>query len=273
MIIIVFAPPRTGKTCFLVHTAREVAFDRQRTRSMQNDILLKRSNGFENLQTIPQHCVSANVDMQLHKFGYTPRLNRRINPFRLGYSNRFVETHFNIPFEYIFIDEAQKYFDSHMALYYPDWQSRYYEQHGHNNLDFMLATQRPMLINANIRELSRFLEIVKLDLKYDKFGKVRELKWTVRVIENSSLFDRYMASGKTDKSCYTETTVVADYNVFNCYDSQSCKPKFYEGHLNEDFDYSPAIPFGDDIEGYIKYLEETDDELPKGFYQKRTALC
>ena len=35
------------------------------------------------------------------------------------------------------------------------------------------------------------------------------------------LFDKYMASGKKDKSCYTEETVIADYNVFALYNNLS----------------------------------------------------
>ena len=93
----------------------------------------------------------------------------------------------------------------------------------------------------------------------------------IRKIENSSLFDRYMASGKKDKECYTEEEVTADYNVFECYDSQSCKPKFYAGHLDEDFDYQESTPTDETIDGYIKYLEENDDELPDNYYQRRKA--
>lgn len=273
MIIIVFAPPRTGKTLYISSVARHVAFDRKRNRAMQNEILLKRANGFENLNTIPQHCVSANYDLCLREFGYRPRLSRRINPFRLGYSNPFVDVHFNIPHECIFIDEAQKYLNSRLAMYYPDWQSRWYEQHGHNDLDIFLATQRPMLIDPNIRELAQFTEVVKCELFYDRFGKVCGFKLLLRHIENSGLFDKYMSSGKADKSCYTEEVYEDYFDVAACYDHQSCKPKFYDGHFDEDFDYSPAIPYGGSIDGYIKYLEEADDELPRGFYRKGGSLC
>ena len=78
-----------------------------------------------------------------------------------------------------------------------------------------------------------------------------------------------MASGKKDKSCYTEDIVTAEYNVFACYNSQSCKPKFYDGHFEHDFDYSPAEPTEETLDGYIRYLQENDDELPARFYQKR----
>ena len=274
MITIIFAPPRTGKTCFLTHIANETAFDRLRNRAMQIEIACKQASGFCGLQTIPKHCVSANYDIVMRKFGYSPRFSRRINPYKLGFANPFVETHFNLPYECICITEAQKYLNSRMSAYFPDWQSRWYEQHGHNDLDIWLDTQRPMLIDVNIRELSQFIEIVKLDILYDDFGKPCRLKWLVRRIDNSGLFDKYMASGKSDKSCYTEDEVIADYNVFSCYDSQSCKPKFYDGHLLDDFDYREAEPTDETLEGYIRYLREFDDELPENYYQKRgTKKC
>lgn len=269
MITIVFAPPRTGKTLFMTHMARETAFDRERTKLMQREILVKRANGFAGLETIPPHCVSANYPMVLRKFRYSPRYNRRINPYRLGFVNGVIETHFNIPHEAIFIDEAQKYLNSRMSMYFPDWQSRWYEQHGHNDFDIWLATQRPMLIDVNVRELSQFIEICGLERKFDRFGQPCRITFHIRVIPNSSAFDKYIASGKSDKSCYTEETVVADYNVQACYDHQSCKPKFYDGHFGQDFDYDVDEPTAQDIDGYIKYLEENDDELPQGFYVKR----
>ncbi len=269
MITIIFAPPRTGKTCFMTHIARETAFDRQRNRSMQTEIIRKIQSGFNGIKTVPIHCVSANYDMTFRKVRYSPRYSRRINPYRLGFANDFVQTHFNLPFECVCITEAQKYLNSRMSMYFPDWQSRWYEQHGHNDLDIWLDTQRPMLIDVNIRELSQFIEIVKLDIAYNDFGKPRALTWHVRRIENSSLFDKYMASGKQDKSCYTADVVTADYNVFDCYDSQCCKPKFYDGHFDEDFDYKQAEPTEQTLEGYMRYLQENDDELPEGYYQKR----
>lgn len=271
MITIIFAPPRTGKTCFLTHTACVTAFDRQRNRAMQNEIASKIANGFDGIRTIPTHCVSSNYDITMRKFGYRPRLSRRINPYRLGFANDFVQTHFNFPYECICITEAQKYLNSRMSAYFPDWQSRFYEQHGHNNLDIWLDTQRPMLIDVNIRELSQFIEIVALEKRYDGYGRVCRLIWHIRRIDNSGLFDKYMASGKQDKSCFTADTVTADYNVFDCYDSQSCKPKFYDGHLQDDFDYEQSRPTDETLDGYVRYLQEFDDELPDNFYIKRKA--
>ena len=251
----------------MTHILNTYAFDRQRNKMMRKEIMGKIQSGF-NL-TIPTHCVSANYDITFRKYGYSPRHNRRINPYRLGFYNKFVKTHFNLPFEVIGITEAQKYLNSRMSMYFPDWQSRWYEQHGHDNLDIYLDTQRPNLIDVNIRELARFVEIVKLKVYYNDYGQVKKLKWTIRIIENSSVFDRYIASGKKDKSCYEEKTVIANYNVFALYSSQSCKPKFYEGHMTEDFDIQESEKLEESVEGYIKFLQENDDEIPENYYQSR----
>ena len=264
MITIIFAPPRTGKTCFMTHLLYEYAFDKQRSFMMRSEIKNKNNNGF-NL-SIPKHVVSSNYSITFKKYGYNPRKSRIINPFRLGFENPYVKTHFNFPYEVIGITEAQKYLNSRMSKYFPEWQSRWYEQHGHNNLDIFLDTQRPMLIDVNIRELSQFIEIIKLKISYDEYGKPCRLKWVIRIIENSALFERYMSSGKKDTDCYEEKVVVAKYNVFACYDSRSCKPKFYAGHFDEDFDLKESTDIENTLEGYIKYLQENDDELPEKYY-------
>lgn len=267
MIRIIFAPPRTGKTAYLTHTLNNFAFDRERNLKMEKAVLGMQEAGFN--VSIPKHCVASNYEIEFRKFMYSRRNNYKINPFRLGYKNKFVKTHFLFPFQVIGITEAQKYLDSHMALYFPDWQSRFYEQHGHYDLEILLDTQRPELINANVRDLACFTEIVDLNKYYDKNNKIKKLEWLVKDIPNSSVYEDYKNSGKTLK--LPERVEVEDnINVFDLYDSQNCKPKNFDGHFEEDFSLEFGKPPEENIEAYIKYLENLDDEMPEGFYQKRT---
>ncbi len=270
MICIIFAPPRTGKTCFLTHVLNTYMFDNVRNYKMQQEIRQKQVNGFEFIKTIPQHCVSSNYGVTGYKFRYSTRHSRIINPYKLGFKNKWVETHFNLPYEVIGITEAQKYLNSRMSQYFPDWQSRWYEQHGHNYLDIFLDTQRPGLIDVNIRELSHFIEIINLKKKYDKNGNITALTWTIRHIDNNALYERYISSGKKDSACYEQLIVTANYNVFECYESTCCKPKFYQGHFEEDIDYLFSSQTEETLDGYIEYLKNNDDELPDNFYQKRS---
>lgn len=269
MITIIFGVPGAGKTALLTHLANMACFDNERYRAMKREIMSKNANGF-NL-TVPKHCVSSNYDITFRKFGYSPRFCRRINPYRLGFANANVETHFVVPHEFIAITEGQKYYNSRAGgkSSFPVWIARFYEQHRHDDLDIYIDVQRPMLIDAIIRELCQFIEIQKLDIKTDDFGNVKSLKWYVRRFENSKMFDRYMASGGSDKETYTNDTITADYNVFGLYDSQSCKPKFYAGHFDEDFDLNYSQPVENTKDGYIEALLKYDDEMPENFFGKK----
>ncbi len=270
MICIIYGPPGKGKTCFLSHIINTYMFDNERNRKMREEIMKKQANGFTHIKTIPQHCGSCNYDLVGKRFRYSNRKCRRINPYKLGFANDLVKTHFNLPYEVIGITEAQKYLNSRMCKGFPDWQSRWYEQHRHNHLDIFLDTQRPGLIDINVRELAHFIEIVNLDIKKDINGKIIALTWTIRHIENNFLYERYIASGKKDNSCYKQMKVTANYNVFECYDSTSCKPKFYQGHFDEDFDYISSDKAEETFNGYIEYLDKYNDELPKDYYKTKT---
>ena len=268
-LIIIFGPPGVGKTSLMVALANLFVFSRERNKLMQNEISRKNTLGFS--LSIPCHTVSANFDIIAKKFRCSSRTIRRINPYRLGFANEYVDVHFNLPYESIFITEAQKYFNSRLSKYFPVWQSRWFEMHRHNNISVFMDTQRPMLIDVNIRDISKFWEVVKINVLYDYKGRVVGVSWNIRVIDNSSLFDKYMASGKLDSSCFKEIIFSVDFNVFKLYDSQSCKPRFYDGHFDSDFDLKFTDVVDESFDGYLKYLLENDDELPDGYYQKKSG--
>lgn len=269
MITIVTAPPKIGKTLYMACVSNEIAFDRNRYKKMFYEVMQKVSNGFKFLKTIPQTCVSANFDLTFKKFGYSFRKNRRINPYRLGFKNTQVKTHFNLPYEAIFITEGQKYFNSRMSLYYPDWQSRWFEQHGHDGIDIWIDTQRPGLIDTNIRSLSKFIEIRSFKECYNQIGQVVSITFITRHFDNDGLWDKYLSSGKTDSSCYEEKKEIFKCNAFALYDYKSSKPLFYDGHFESDFDIKISNKTDGSLESYIKILLEFDDELPANFYIKK----
>lgn len=262
-ICIIFAPPRTGKTSFLTHLLNVYSFNRDRYKLMVSEINMFNENGF-NL-SYGSHCVYSNYDISFKKKMYSQKKSYKINPYKLGFSNDYVETSFIRPYSVIGITEGQKYFNSRMSRYYPSWQSRFYEQCGHNSLLLFIDVQRPHLVDVNIRDLSKFIEIVSLEKKY-KGRKLINMIWTINLIDSAQLLDKYFSDGKL--TALPQLKISIDYNVFNLYDSQLSKPKFYDGNLDKDFyleitcspDYSKV--------GYKEYLEDLDDDLPKDFYRK-----
>ena len=263
MITIIYGPPRVGKTCLMTYLLKQRAFDRERNKLMRKEIEARIEGGFKDL-TIPTYSIACNYEAIFRKFRYSPRPCTVINPYKLGFLNQNVkDLHFLPPFTTFGITEAQKYFNSRRFREYPEWQSRFYEAHGHNFYDFYLDTQRPSLIDVNIRELSSFIEVVSMKISKKGFPA-----WTLREIENSALYDVYVASGKRDRSTFKEYTMKADCDVFSMYESRNLKPLFYAGHSKSDFDYNPAIETPQTRKGYIKYIQDHLKELPEGFYDK-----
>ena len=259
MITIIFGPPRIGKTAFMVYQLNERAFDYERNLAMQETIFFKNQNGF-NL-TIPEHCVSANFDITFEQDGYSPRKARLIDPKKLGFSSKKKERHFLLPYETIGIMEAQEFYNSRKYKEFDLCQSAIFEQHGHNHIDFLLDCQRPGLIDLNIRELSNFVEIRSLDVKYDKKMWFESMTWTVRVFDNAFALDSYMRSGKKNSNFYEELQITSNYNVLDLYNSWSLEPKFYAGHFDNDFDLQYGLSFGPTKDDYIQYLKDIGEVL------------
>ncbi len=249
MITIILGPPRAGKTALMVKMLNDVAFDKTRNGAMQRIIMDKNENeGFH--LTVPTHCAAANFEITFRKQGFKPRQARVIDPNRLGFypgEKAKIKPHFMLPYETYGIMEAQGYYNSRNFANFPAWQSNLFEQHGHNHLNFILDTQRPGLIDVNIRDLSNFIEIRDLNVNYDKNAFLSNIVWTVREFDNAGLVDEYMKSGKRDKALYKERRIITERNIFSQYNSWSLESKFYTGHEKEDFDLHYSTQYLNDI--------------------------
>ena len=255
MITIVCGLPGKGKTSLLAHLATCEMFNWERIRNMHSKIDELNTGGF-NLSK-PRHPVVANFDIVGHKFRYTTRLSRKINPYRLGYHNERVDVHFLPPFSVVFITEGQKYLDSRMSTKgYPEWQSRWYEQHRHNDLDIYIDVQRFDLIDKNIRELACVIEIENVEFKWG------QTIWSVREYTDHKAFEAQI---------FESRKITAEYDVRQNYNHQSCKPKHYEIYLvnRQDFELDEHEPLEHTLDGYIRKLTMEDDEYPVGFYGER----
>ena len=165
-ITIIFAPPRYGKTALMTKFLTDEAFNEERICNCKEEIKTLNKGGFK--LSYPGYITACNYELESCKFGYTSRSAKRIIPYRLGFYNDDVKTHFLPPYCVIGIMEGQKYFNSRLFKKFPDWMSRFFEMHGHNYYDIYIDTQRPHLIDVNIRELSNFIDIQKMEIKRNK---------------------------------------------------------------------------------------------------------
>ena len=78
----------------MVNWLNNVAYNFDRNWLMQQSIRQKNENGFD--LTVPEHAVSANFEIKFLTQGYKRRLVRVINPFKLGFANEEVKTHFTL---------------------------------------------------------------------------------------------------------------------------------------------------------------------------------
>lgn len=267
-IYIICGEPGVGKTRLLTYIARCRAFDRERNKAMEQEIKQMQENGFK--VTMPKHNVCSNYELKLHKFCYSERRENRINPFRLGFQRMTkIKLHFIAPYSTIFITEGQKYLNSRMSMYYPDFQSRWYEAHRHLDLDIFIDVQRAMLIDTNVRSLATIIEIQSCEDIFNKLGQRAGTIWKVKVFATSEQYENYLSGGRKDISAYSEKTITADCDVCSMYDHKSCKPKFIDGHYDDDFTQNYGEDCGSTPEELIAYLEKYDDEMPTGFYERR----
>lgn len=132
------------------------------------------------------------------------------------------------PCAIIFIDEAQNEFNSKNDL--PRAVSAFFEKSRHADFEIWIASQRPILINKDIRDLSRhFIHIYKLEMTKAHFGIICDLKWYCREFDNRADVDEYVELLKKDKIdtiSYKETTYHCGGEVLDCYDTKEYLPEY-----------------------------------------------
>lgn len=258
-ITIIIGKPRVGKTALMTNFLCNEAFNQERITACKNEIKTLNMGGFDKL-CYPGYISACNYSLTAHKFGYSPRVAKRINPYRLGFNNDKVQTHFLPPYCCIGIMEGQKYFNSRLFKKFPDWMSRFFEMHGHNFYDIYIDTQRPNLIDINIKELASFIDVQEMTIKGDK------VRWSVNVIDSWSEFEKYSSSGKKDY--FVKEKIVSDIRVLSCYNTREAKPLFYHNRTNRNYDKLNAKTFDNKVEDFEEYCRLYGTELPENFYEK-----
>lgn len=261
MITCVYAPPKFGKSLKLAFLFNLFVYDKERTKLAKEKLIERINLGYPlNEYLNYRHFVFSNISFVSRRFGYSPIISNPFNPFEFGLPNKKFTTRFFPEYSVLIVDEAQKYLNSRKKL--NEYTSRAYETSGHMHYDLYLATQRPGLIDLNVRELiTRFIDIRKAEFITNEFGQV--LKTIIHTVEHDNCYavEKYIESGRVTPSGETKTyefegDLRRSYNAFEYAES------FYNGFHDKE------TKFESSNELTREEVVRSDYVVPNGYYEK-----
>ena len=270
MITIIIGEPGVGKTALMTYFAiQRMVFDGfQRWWESCKAIELLRAGGFTQLEPLPQkHTCYADYDIQ-SKF---PSIQSYyVDGFNIALPNPFFETTFFAPYSTIFLDEAQKYYDSRMSKYLRECVYRFYQLHRHNHLDVFMTCQRLGNIDLNIRQIAGKIILVEdLQIKQDEWGYITQMTWQVKEFDSLATAEKFIENG-TLTSTIKQNTYSFDGNIFQYYNSYSNEPAFYDGNYNRKYDCYTEEGYVCTVDSFMKYNQEHMYVAPVGYWKNAT---
>lgn len=226
MITIIFGAPGSGKSSLMTHFLSEIYYrdGKKKLRQAQEKIEAineEREHPLSLPESLP---IYANYKVSLHvnyKKNWEPFY---INGYYIGLANDRMDTLFTPPYSVIFLDEAQRYFNSRKSASTPDWVSRYAEMHRHYHLDLYLCAQRPILIDANVREICKeFYEAREMEHVRSASGYIEKTIFRVRKFGAWGEVEQYLETGA---KTYQEKTITHEGDIFSSFDSFSYFSEF-----------------------------------------------
>lgn len=217
----VFGDIGAGKSAFLMRTIEELYYKHgqkilERSRRIIEEENKKRKHKLTPPDRVPIYCTFEfeipNPDGSVYK----PYL---IKGSEIGIGKNYKKIY---PAAVIILDEAQNEFNSKNDL--KRAVSAFFETSRHADFEIWLASQRPVLINKDIRDLSRhFIQIYKLEKTVAHFNIITNLKWHCREFDSRADVDEYVElskSGKGDIVNYRNTVYESRGYILNHYKSK-----------------------------------------------------
>ena len=174
-------------------------------------------------------------DTYFESRGYMQKRNSayRFNGVEFGLPNSKHQTMPIIPCGKYFFDEAQDLFDSHISAL-QTFVTKSFELSRQVKLFLAIIAQRPIRIHKDIRELATFVEVVKKEDKFNKYGSLISSIWTLHIIYDNAQLEDYVST-KSKKLIDKKVKVRFLGNIHKCYDSNYFMPMFYRNFENTDF--------------------------------------
>ena len=273
MITIIFGDPGDGKTALMTMIAMskmiEEGYDYWWQSARRIDLL--KAGGFFNLEYLPQrHTVYSDYEI---KSKYPKVESYYTDGYKIALPNPFFETMFFAPYSQIFLDEAQKYYDSRMSKFLRDCVYRFYQLHRQNHLDIYMTCQRLSNIDINIRQIAgRYILCKGCKVEKDSYDRI--IKMEIKYFEFSNMGDaeKYYTEGKCSEKV-KEKIFRYDSDIFQNYNSYANEPAFYAGNYYKSYDCYTEEGYVDTVESYMAFNHNHMYYAPVGYFknEKRDA--
>lgn len=268
---IICAPPGAGKTAYIsLLQYNAMFFGRKDYLCAKHEINYLKQNGFSKVELPPQkHLCFSDYNFKINKRFE----NYKINGYEIGLTNPYFKTVFFPVGSWIFLDEAQRYFDSRMSLFLREEVYRWFQLHRHNGYKIFMTAQRLANIDINIRAIAdEFIVIDKLEIKHDCYGRVKKIIWYTSQFISCEVAEQYqLAKEKGEMSKLgKKVKVETDLNIFKYYDSMSNKPVFYNiSQRDLEYDYFTEQGYSFSMKGICEFNTNNYFVAPKGYYKKQ----
>lgn len=240
MITVIFGKPGAGKSAFATYLMKTL-YEEQKYEILKHSCreIEKLNRQYGRSFTLPEQVpIFANFDVSLHlgyKWYFEPYF---FSPYYFGLANNSMETQFLPPGSKVFIDEAQRFFNSRKSQTFPDWLSEAIEKHRHFGMDLYLIVQRPMLIDPNCRELvEKFIEITGMKNQVNYAGVVERSTFYCREFVGWLAVKQYLEGAEAE---YRDVQYGHEGDIFESFDSFSFTNSFLPKDEKQDFDYLPS---------------------------------
>ena len=272
MITIIVGFPGAGKTAKLTHYIYEKILNDSFLdyRNSRREIETLSRGGFSNLIPPPQR--------HLCYCDYSVKIGRKfstyyVDGFSIGIPNPFFKTTVFPPYSTIFLDEAQRYYNSRMSMYLREEVYIWYQLHRHNHYNIFMCCQRLGNIDVNIRALAeKIIVLDELKIEENKWGYVSKMQWKGRFFNSCDSAESYCLSRENGSIAnigqpFEEKT---DICVFDFYDSFGHKPAFYNGVYNQGFDYYTEEGYQFTLDSFVEFNNVHYYVAPRGYWKNST---
>lgn len=261
MITIIFGNPRVGKTALMTSMALEYMTGANAQKDLRDCAkkVKKYNNGGFSLTVPREHLVYSDYDIFTHR---KTLYSYYVDGYKLGLNTPEYPTAFLPPHSRVYLDEAQRYYNSRESSKLADFVSRFFELHGHFWLNITLAVQREKLIDLNIRQISaRVLEVRELKHTYD-CGIIVRSTWHCREYENTAEAEKSVSG---EKGNYKNVKFVFEGNIFKHYDSYFHELSFLSGREASNFDCKPNGGYSCTVAGVKEFNAAHGFTVPDNF--------